>query len=55
MEEVYLMIEARYIELNPVKARLVSKPELWEYSSAALLVNFSDWQRFEDEVLQLAK
>ncbi len=28
-------IAARYIELNPVKAGLVSKPELWEYSNAA--------------------
>ena len=35
MDEVYLMIAARYIELNPVKAGLVSKPELWKYSSAA--------------------
>ncbi len=34
MDEVYLMVAARYIELNPVKARLVSKPELWKYSSA---------------------
>ena len=35
MDEVYLMVATRYIELNPVKARLVSKPELWKYSSAA--------------------
>ncbi len=35
MDEVYLMIAARYIELNPVKAGLVSKPELWKYSGAA--------------------
>ncbi len=35
MDEVYLMVAARYIELNQVKARLVSKPELWKYSSAA--------------------
>ncbi len=26
---------ARYIELNPVKDRLVSKSELWKYSSVA--------------------
>ncbi len=38
MDEVYLMVAAMYIELNPVKARLVSKPELWKYSSAASLV-----------------
>jgi len=35
MDEVYLMAAVRYIELNPVKARLVSKPEMWNYSSAA--------------------
>jgi len=34
MDDVYLMA-ARYIELNPVKAHLVSKPQLWKYSSAA--------------------
>ncbi len=35
MDKIYLMVAASYIELNPVKARLVSKPELWKYSSAA--------------------
>lgn len=35
MDENYLMVAVRYVELNPVKARLVSKPELWKYSSAA--------------------
>ena len=35
MDDVYLIVATRYIELNPVKARLVSKPELWKYSSAA--------------------
>ncbi len=29
------MAAVRYIELNPVKARLVGKPEHWNYSSAA--------------------
>lgn len=38
MDEAYLMVAARYVELNPVKARLVSKPEFWKYSSAASLV-----------------
>ncbi len=35
MDEVYLMAAVRYVELNPVKARLVSKSEHWDYSSAA--------------------
>ena len=38
MDEVYLIIAARYIELNSVKAGLVSKPELWKYSNAASYV-----------------
>ncbi len=35
IDEVCLMVAARCIELNPVKACLVSKSELWKYSSAA--------------------
>jgi putative transposase len=62
MDENYLMVAVRYVELNPVKARLVSKPELWKYSSAAshvygkedallsrtLLLNemIDDWKEF---------
>jgi len=35
MDEAYLMVAVRYVELNPVRARLVDKPELWKFSSAA--------------------
>ncbi|MFP4573184.1 MAG: REP-associated tyrosine transposase [Desulfobacterales bacterium] len=35
MDERYLLAAARYIENNPVRAKLVSQPELWPWSSAA--------------------
>ena len=35
MDERHLMIAARYVELNPVRARLVRRPEDWRWSSAA--------------------
>jgi putative transposase len=31
----HLMVAWRYVEMNPVKARLVSTPEQWRWSSAA--------------------
>lgn len=34
MEERYLLACARYVELNPVRAGLVKKPEDWSWSSA---------------------
>ena len=34
MEETYLLACARYVELNPVRANLVKKPEDWRWSSA---------------------
>lgn len=34
MDEPYLLAAARYVELNPVRARLVKKPEAWRWSSA---------------------
>jgi putative transposase len=34
MDESYLYSAVRYVELNPVKARLVSTPEQWRWSSA---------------------
>ena len=34
MDESYLYSTVRYVERNPVKANLVSSPELWEWSSA---------------------
>lgn len=35
MDENYLLAAARYIELNPVKARIVEHPEKYPWSSAA--------------------
>ena len=34
MEKRYVLACARYIELNPVRAELVKKPEAWPCSSA---------------------
>ena len=37
MDESYLYSTVRYVVRNPVKANLVSSPELWEWSSAKAL------------------
>ena len=42
MDEKYLLAAARYVELNPVRARLVEKPELYQWSSAAAHVKGVD-------------
>jgi putative transposase len=34
MDEPYLLAAARYVELNPVRARLVEHPRQWPWSSA---------------------
>jgi putative transposase len=34
MDEAHTLAAARYIELNPVRARLVPRPEEWRWSSA---------------------
>jgi putative transposase len=34
MDEPHLMAAARYVELNPVRARLAETPEAWPWSSA---------------------
>ena len=64
MDERYLLVAARYIELNPVRARLVDKPEDYKWSSAAahlkgkddllvitkpLLEIAEDWKSFLEE------
>ena len=61
MDERYLLACVRYVELNPVRAGLVARPEAWRWSSAAAhlarrddrLVGASplgklvpDWRRF---------
>ena len=62
MDERYLLTCIRYIENNPVRARLVSRPEEWAWSSAAAhisgendrfmnvapVLSFAsgDWQKF---------
>lgn len=59
MDENHLLAAVRYIELNPVRARLVDHPETWRWSSASahlsgkddrlvrvhpMLERVSDWQ-----------
>ena len=59
MDEAYLLACARYVELNPVRAGLVARPEQWMWSSArdhlglgadgltetsALLDRWPDWR-----------
>ena len=61
MDEPNLLAAARYVELNPVRARLASRPEDWPWSSAKahlaghdddlaqvapLLDRAGDWQAF---------
>ena len=61
MDEPHLLAAARYVELNPVRARLVKRPEQWPWSSARahlagrddalvsaapLLERASDWPAF---------
>ena len=49
MDDVYLMAAVRYVELNPVRARLVERPELWKFSSASAHVH-----RTEDRLVKLS-
>ncbi|HET9638768.1 MAG TPA: transposase [Allosphingosinicella sp.] len=63
MDEAYLLACARYVELNPVRAGLVARPEQWMWSSArahlglgadglteaaALLDRWPDWRTILD-------
>ncbi|MCB1883930.1 MAG: transposase [Geminicoccaceae bacterium] len=34
LDETHLLMAARYVELNPVRARLARRPEAWTWSSA---------------------
>ncbi len=64
MDERHLIAAARYVELNPVRARLCARPQDWPWSSARahlagaddelvsvrpLLELISDWDRFIGE------
>jgi putative transposase len=36
LDQTHLWEALRYTELNPLRARLISEPELWPWSSAAI-------------------
>ena len=44
LDEVYLLACARYIEMNPVRAKLVETPIKWRWSSAAAHIRNKDDQ-----------
>lgn len=65
MDESYLFAAAKYVEMNPVRARLVTDPFSWQWSSASahaageddvlvtvapLLEMVGDWRLFLEEV-----
>ncbi len=67
MDEPYLLAAARYVELNPVRAKLASEAEEWPWSSARahlsgrddpltnvspLLAIVADWRGFLDSALR---
>ncbi|MCK4600747.1 transposase [Candidatus Bipolaricaulota bacterium] len=66
MDESYLLAAARYVELNPVRAELAEKPEVYPWSGAAahmsgrddvlvkvspLLEMVGDWREFLSEAV----
>jgi putative transposase len=66
MDEAHLLSALRYVELNPVRARLVERPEDWRWSSARAHLGqkadgltdialgqslISDWQAFLNDGL----
>jgi putative transposase len=70
MDEPYLLACARYVELNPVRARLVTRARDWRWSSAGahlrgrddalvavrpLLSRVGDWKAFLDAGLDAAQ
>ncbi len=69
MDEDHLLTCARYVELNPLRAKLARRPEAWQWSSArahlegredgvvkvaALLDRVPDWRSFLAEGLDAA-
>jgi putative transposase len=42
MDEAYLLAAARYIEMNPVRAKLTADPHAWKWSSAKAHADGSD-------------
>ena len=51
LDESHLWKALRYVELNPVRAGMVTAPELWKWSSAAAHCGFTD----PDPLLDMAR
>ena len=51
LDESHLWKALRYVELNPVRAGMVTAPELWKWSSAAAHCGFTD----PDPLLEIAR
>ncbi|HXN05700.1 MAG TPA: transposase [Nitrospiria bacterium] len=49
MDESYLLAAARYVELNPVRAKLVDRPDAYKWSSAA-----AHLERRDDELVKVS-
>ena len=47
MDELHTMACARYIERNPVRAKMVQKPHLWEWSSAKAHCGINKYDELE--------
>ena len=48
MDNNYLWTALRYVELNPVRAGMVHRPEDWPWSSATAHMGLSDWPDWLD-------
>ena len=48
MDDSYLWTVFRYVQLNPVRARLVASPEQWAWSSAAAHLGEAGWPHWLD-------
>ena len=46
MDDTYLWTVLRYIELNPVRARIVSRADEWAWSSARVHMGLEEWPQW---------
>jgi len=53
LDDVHMLASARYIERNPVRAKLVTLPEQWQWSSAKAHVNAIKNELLSDDKILL--